>query len=640
MGNFSKLFSTFSAGNLQLRNRIVMVAMGTNFGNQDGTVSDRAISYYAERAKGGAGLIITESSPTSQLGRHRTRCIGAFDDSFIPGLRRLVGSVHEHGAAIALQLLHAGRNTSPDVTGSDPQAPSVVPRYPGAPIPKPASVDEIKQIILDFGQEARRAKEAGFDAVEIHGAHGYLINQFLSPRANKRKDDYGGSTENRVRLALEVIRQVRKDVGESYPIIFRLSARELVEGGYELEEALEWAKKIERAGVDVLSVSGGSAESLHTVVQFVSPMSFAEGYLVPVAEAVKRVVNIPVVAADRLNNPELAEQILREGKADLIGVGRGFLSDPHWPAKAARGEEDRIRPCVACNSCLWSLFNQGDVLCFQNAAVGYELESQIHRAEKPKKVVVLGGGPGGMEAARVASKRGHRVTLFEKAAQLGGQMLLASIPPYKQTLRKAVEWLIREIEHEGVEVMLNTETTTESILAEKPDAVIVATGASPLCPSEFTGPNVITAWDVLNGKETGKQVVIIGGGLVGVETAEYLYEKGCQVTIVEMLDELATDMEGTTRALLLKRLYESKISVMLSTKVEKVYDREVRVIKDGKGDSIRAESTVLAVGSQSNRKFLTTLEGKVPEIFSVGDCVKPRKATEAIHEGFRAGLRV
>jgi NADPH-dependent 2,4-dienoyl-CoA reductase/sulfur reductase-like enzyme len=415
----------------------------------------------------------------------------------------------------------------------------------------------------------------------------------------------------------------------------------MVEEGYELDEGLFWASEIAKAGADILDISGGTAESYHTVVQFVSPMSFPEGYLVPHAEAVKKVVNIPVIIADRLNDPILAEQVLKEAKADLIAVGRNFLTDPYWPIKAMKGELKRIRPCVACNYCLWSLQRaNGDVMCFQNAALGYEAESQIQHVEEPKKVVVIGAGPGGMEAARVARKRGHHVILFEKSHKLGGQMLLAAIPPKKQTLLKAVDWLVNELEYEGVEIRVNTEATVSLIEKENPDAVIVATGASPKIPMEFSGTNVLTSWDVLEGKKTGEKVVIIGGGLVGAETAEYLSEQGCQVTIVEMLDELAKDMEGTTRLLLLKRLSDAKVSTMLSTEVKEVYNGSVLVSKRGKKESIEADSIVVAIGSEVNRDLTKKLEGKFSEIITIGDCVEPRKAMEAIHEGFRAGASV
>lgn len=641
MKPFEKLFSPFRIGGLAVKNRIVMAAMGTNFGTEEGTVSERAIAYYRERARGGAGLIITESSPVSQRGRHRRRCLGAFDDRFIPGLRRLTDAVHEYGAAIALQLNHAGRGAGADVTGHPPQAPSAVSLIPGVLPPEEMTPEEIRQVVADFGEMARRAKEAGFDAVEIHGAHGYLIQQFLSPRLNLRGDAYGGSRENRGRFAVEILRQVRQTVGSAFPVIFRLGLRELVEGGYELEDGLFWAGQVEAAGADALNVSGGTGESYHTVVQFISPMSFPEGYFVPLAAAAKKAVHIPVIAANRLNEPALAEAVLREGKADLIAVGRNFLTDPHWPAKAEAGGAERIRSCVACNGCIWSLQKaNGDVTCFQNAALGCEAEAQIARVTKPKRVVVVGGGPGGMEAARVAARRGHRVTLFEKGKELGGQLLLAAVPPYKKTLEKATLWLIRELAHEGVDVRLGRLATPADLEREEPDGVILATGAAPIVPAVCAGKDVITAWDVLAGRETGGTVLVLGGGLVGAETAEFLSQRGCRVTMVEMLDELARDMEGTTRLLLLKRLNDAGITVLLSTKVVEICDRNVRVCRGGAESRLEAETIVLALGSRADAKSREAWAAKFPQMIAIGDCLDARKAKEAIHEGFRAGLRI
>lgn len=640
MANFGLIFSPFTVGGLRLKNRILMAAMGNNFSHPQGTVSDRAIAYYRERAKGGTGLIITEATPVSLSGRHRGRGLCAYDDSFLPGLRRLAASVHDHGSAIALQLHHAGRLADPDITGSPPLAPSPIPRAPGAPVPKELSQDEIQEIIIQLGQAARRAKEAGFDAVEIHGAHGYLIYQFLSPRTNKREDFYGGNPENRVRFALEVLRQVRKEVGNSFPVLFRLSAREFSENGYSLEESLDWAIELERAGASALHVSGGTTESLTGSAQVIPPMVFPEAYHVPLAAAIKKKVRIPVIAVGRLGTPAVAERVLDEGQADLIAAGRAFLCDPYWPLKAARGEKDRIRPCVACNHCLWRLFQQEELTCFQNALLGNEEKYRMDPVEKVKKVLIIGGGPGGLEAARVARKRGHQVTLLEKSPRLGGQMLLASIPPHKQTLSKAMDWLTREVDREGVEIKLNTEGNEENIAKENPDVVIVATGARPISPDSFSGPKVLTAWEVLGGKEVEKEVLILGGGMVGMETAEFLSQKGCRVIVVEMTERLAADMEGTTRALLLERIALQKISSLLSTEVKDIRDGKVLVSHDGNERWLEAGTIILALGSRANNEILQALEGKVPQILPIGDCVEPRKAKEAIHEGFAAALQV
>ena len=640
MALFPLTFSPFPLGSMHLRNRIIMAAMGNNFSHPQGAVSDRAIAYYAERAKGGAGLIITEASPVSLSGRHRGRGLCAYDDSFLPGLRRLVASIHTHGSAIALQLHHAGRLADPEISQSSPLAPSPIPRGRGFPSPQEMSLEKIQEVVSQFASAARRAKEAGFDAVEVHGAHGYLIHQFLSPRTNKREDLYGGKAEKRARFALEILRQVRSEVGESFPILFRLSAKEFVQDGYSLKEALDWAIELEHAGASALHVSGGTTDSLLGAAQVIPPMAFPEAYHVSLAAAVKKKVRIPIVAAGRLGTPELAEKILREGQADLVAAGRAFLCDPHWPVKAARGERDRIRPCVACNHCVGRLFQQEELTCFQNATLGNEGQYRVEPAEKVKKVLILGGGPGGLEAARVARKRGHRVTLLEKSSRLGGQMLLSSIPPHKQNFGQAVEWLTQEVEREGVEIRLNTEGNEEIVEKEKPDAVIVATGARPLIPEIFSASHLLTAWEVLAGKETGKEVLILGGGMVGMETAEFLSTKGCRVTVVEMLEKVAADMEGTTRALLLERLPSLSLSVRLSTKAEEIRDGRVLVRSQGREQWLDAETIVLAVGSRANREILQTLEGKVPILMPIGDCLEPRRAKEAIHEGFAAAMRI
>ena len=657
MDSLDLLFSPFSIGCLRLKNRILMAAMGNNFSHPQGPVSNRAITYYAERARGGAGMIITEASPVALRGRHRGRSLCAYDDSFLPGLIRLTQAVHTCGSAIALQLHHAGRLSDPEIIGNRPLAPSPLPRAPEFLIPQEMNLQDIRETIAQFGSAARRAKEAGFDAVEIHGAHGYLIHQFLSPRTNKREDAYGGNAEKRSLFALEVLRRVRREVGENFPVLFRLSAQEFVDGGYSLAEASSLAIELEKAGASALHVSGGTTESLLGAAHVVPPMVFPEAYHAPLAAALKKKLGIPVIAVGRLHTPQAAERVLQQGHADFVAAGRPFLCDPLWPLKAAQGEGDRIRPCVACNHCLWRIFQQEELSCFQNASLGKEEEFRVGPAGKGKKILIIGGGPGGLEAARVAGRRGHRVTLLEKSSRLGGQMLLSSIPPHKGNLQKALEWLTREVAREGVDIRVNTEGNEETIKQEEPDAVIVATGARPLIPDPFSAPNLLTAWEVLAGKETGKEVLILGGGMVGMETAEFLSRKGCRVTVVEMQEKLAADMEGTTRALLLERISKSPISVRLSAEVVEIRDGRVRVRNEGREAWLQAQTIVVALGSQANQEIGRTLQEKggagfqpaakieaglkpAPTVFIIGDCLQPRRAKEAIHEGFITALRI
>lgn len=643
MESFSKIFSSFSLGNLRLKNRIVMAPMGNNLSNPQGTISEEALAYYRERAKGGVGLIITEASPVSLRGKHRGKGLGVYSDLFLPGLRQLVNTVHEQGTAIALQLHHAGRLADPRVGGGVPWAPSPIPREEGAPIPREMTLEDIREVIADFARAARWAKETGFDAVEIHGAHGYLIHQFFSPRTNQRKDKYGGNLAGRALFALEILQEIRKEVGKDYPIFFRLSAEEYLENGYHIEEARDWALELEAAGASALHISGGSTESFYGTAHAIPPMALPEAFHVPLAAEIKKIVKIPIIAVGRLGTPEVAERVIQEGQADLIAVGRAFLVDPYWPEKVTQGKREQIRPCVACNYCLSRIFQQKEIACFQNAALGKEKDVQIKRADKCKKVLIIGGGPAGLEAARVASWRGHRVTILEKKTSLGGQLLLASQPPYKKELFKAVDWLTREVQQANIKIRLGVEGNERTISEEKPDVLILATGAEPFLPQQLKSNNILTAWEALGERSAelmGKEVLILGGGMVGMETAEFLLQKGCRITIIEMQKAVALDLEGTSRALLLKRLSTKPISIMVSSKVEKIEESRV-LINTSQGEKwLKADKIVLALGPQPDRKILKEAEGKVPQLFLIGDCLEPRRAKEAIHEGFFVGLNL
>lgn len=643
MDRYPNLFSPLRQGGLNIRNRIVMAALNNNFSTEEGMANDRILSFLEERARGGAGLIVSEATPVSWSGRHRIRCLAAYDDKFIPSLHRIAEVVHAQGAAFALQLHHAGRLSNEKVLGFSPVAPSPIPRGPGHPAPREINAEEIEQIVLDFGAAARRAKQAGLDAVEVHGAHGYLIQQFMSPSSNKRTDVYGGKSENRIRFALEVTREVRKQVGPSYPLLFRLSAREFIQDGYDLEEALDWAVELKKAGVSIFDVSGGTNNTWMSSLFVIPPMFFPAAFHAPSAAAIREAVKAPVIAVGRMDSLPLMEKILAEGKADLVASGRQFLTDPHWPIKAARGEEDRIRPCVYCNYCIWTLFQQKDITCFQNTAVGREKECRILNAKKAKNIFVIGGGPAGLEAARVAARRGHRVTLWEKDSRLGGQMILASIPHRKNTLSRSIEWLTREINQEGVEVRLNSKATLQTILDENPDAVILAAGAKPVIRAACTDTRVVTAWEVLRGAKIGSPSVILGGGMVGIETAEFLCEKGHKVTVVTSrsgMENLATDMEGTTRTLLLKRLPTMDIRFIFSAKVLEICGNQVHLTQDGQEQRLNADTLIIAQGVESDRELFPALKEGGPELIVIGDCVEPRSAKEAIHEGFHAALKI
>lgn len=639
MRQLTVLTSPINIGNLQLKNRMVMPPMVTNYAYSDGSVTDRLVAYHVERAKGGVGLIIVEASYVHPSGKGFKNQVGIYSDRLLPGLRRLVEAVHAYGAKIAIQLYHGGRQTSSKVTGQPLLAPSPIPCATIGETPKELTREEIASLIQAFAQAARRAKAAGFDAVEIHGAHGYLINEFLSPYANKRADEYGGPLENRMRFPLEVVRAVRQAVGPEYPIIYRLSADEKVPGGLTLEETRTFAKKLEQEGVNALHVSAGIYETAAWIIQ---PMYFPRGCLVDLAQGIKSAVNIPVIAVGRINDPEVAESILAAGKADLISFGRQLLADPETPKKIIEGRLDEIRHCIACcQACIDELFLDHAIGCTVNARTGFEREFPLEKAERSRKVLVVGGGPAGMEVARVAALRGHRLTLWEKESKLGGQLPLAYAPPQKGEIATFRDYLVKQMEKLKINVQLNKEATLEAIRHEKPDVVILATGARPAIPDipGADGEKVITAWDVLQGKaEAGTNVVVIGGGLVGCETADYLAEKGHKVTILEMLPKVASDIGPLMAPLLLERLEKQGVQIITEAKVTAIHSDRVTYKRNGQEESLTGfDTVVLAIGSQSNDTLAREMEGSGIDYYVIGDGVSSRRITQAVFEAMRVG---
>jgi 2,4-dienoyl-CoA reductase-like NADH-dependent reductase (Old Yellow Enzyme family)/thioredoxin reductase len=638
---------------MELKNRIIMPPMTTNFASENGAVTERLVDYYVERAKGKVGLIIVEATCVeSLLGRLIANQLRIDSDKYLPGLAGLVEAVHLEGGKIALQIHHAGRETTLEATeGRTPVSSSNVPYIdtygsPGSVIvrPRPLRIKEISDLVEKFGEGARRAKATGFDAVEVHGAHGYLVAQFLSPYANKRVDKYGRSFDGRMQFALEIIERVREKVGADYPIIFRISADEFIKGGITLELAKKIAVKLEEAGINAIHVSGSLSETEHMCE---APMAIERGYMVHLAEGIKNVVKIPVITVGRINDPEFAERILEDGRADLVAMGRALIADPMLPFKTMQNRIDEVRKCIACDTgCISRLFAGLRVTCNINPEVGKEKEYRITRAEKPKNVLVAGGGLAGMEAARVAVLRGHHVNLCEKTDELGGQFMLAMKPPHKEELRNIVDYLRGQMDKLKVMIELKKEVTSELVDERKPDAVIVATGAVPIVPSisGIESENVATAWDVLAEKfEVRNHAVVIGAGEIGCETAEYLFELGKDVALVTRrlhFEDLASEMETFNRYLLLKRLREKKIPVYLHTNLEKVMNGGIVVSDDHGKHTFEAGNVILAYGSQSNDELVKTLKGKAEKVFVVGDSVNPRRSLEAIHEGSWAARQI
>lgn len=636
--NPSPIFSPISIGNIKIKNKLVVAPMVTVYSDTDGMATERFIAYHEARAKGGWGMIIVEDYAVDPLGRGFWTP-GLWKDEQIQSHAKLTERVHRAGAKIMAQIYHAGRQTTPEVIGEQPVSCSPLPCPVLGAIPRELSIAEIKKIVSQFGDAALRAKKAGFDGVQVHGAHGYLIAQFMSKYSNKRCDEYGGPLQNRLRFPLEIIADIRKKCGPDFLIDFRISGDDKVPGGRNIEETKAVAIQLEKQGIDMLNISAGTYESTWAVIP---PMNINPGWIVDYAAEIKKVVSIPVATVGRINDPLLAESILLSGKADLIAMGRASLADPELPNKFAQGQYEDIRHCIGCQQgCLDILFKNEPIRCLVNPTCGFEYLEEFKKTVKPKRITIVGAGPAGLEAARTATLAGHKVTLYEQTAHLGGQFATAAIPPSKGDISSFVAWLSRQVEKLGIDIKLNTKYTAGICDEEKPDFVIITTGAIPSKPpiSGIHGENVVTAEDVLLGRVSTKQrVVIAGGGMVGCETATYLASMGRQVTIVEMLPIIAGDEEYTRRVLLLKDIDERHIEVVTDAKITDIKANSVQVEKNQKARRIEADTVVLALGMNPNDALVKELEGKVP-FKVIGDAIKSRNALEATREGFLAGIQ-
>lgn len=640
-----KILESITINGMTLRNRMIVSAMVTGYANPDGSASEKYIAYHESKARGGWGLIITEDYIINPKAGASAPLPALYDDSQIESHRELTERVHAAGGAIAAQLYHAGRETSSAVTGEQPVAPSAIidPTMPEQP--RALTTEEIENLEDQFAAAALRAKKAGFDAIEIHGAHGYLVNQFVSPFSNKRTDSYGGSLRNRARFALNIVAKTRALVGPDYPIIYRMSVQEYVEGGLALEEAKAFAQMLEEAGVDMIHCSQGIYGSIAAVVP---PFGVTRGAFVENAAAIKSVVSIPVSAVGRINDPDLAETILASGKADLVTMARASLADPELPNKVREERYDDISRCIGClQGCLAnSNAGTGKVRCLVNPMTGMEDEYSYTPAETKKNVWIAGGGVAGCEAAIVAAKRGHDVTLFEKSDHLGGQWCAAAVPMDKTEFSTLVVWQENQLRALGVDVHLNTALDAAAITVGKPDALIVATGSLPVVPRSIVGidgENVVLAQDVLLGKvETGHRVVVIGGGLVGAETADFLAHHGKEVSIIEMMDEIMRDGEPTPRAMLIDRLAKNGVNIYTETQVIAI--ESDAVVAERGGESVRLEginTVIIAIGVRANKTLEESLVDKFSgELFVVGDAKKAKNGYLGMQEGFEAGMLV
>ena len=649
MSEFPILFSSGKIGALETKNRIVMPPMVRNYADEKGNVTQRYIAHIDRIARGGVGTMILEASFIRPDGKGFSHELGIYTDEAIPGLRQLVDAAHTYGAVVGPQLYHAGRQTSSKVTGVQPIAPSAIPDPTINEVPRALNVVEIHEIVNDFALAAGRAKEAGCDFVEIHGAHGYLITQFLSSFSNSRNDQYGGSDEGRMRFMSEVVQAVRKTVGSRFPVIMRISANEMVTNGITLEYGANISKKLEELGVDAIDVSSGNYASFNRGYM-ITPMSMPDGQEVPFAEWIKSCcVKIPVITVGKIRSPAMAEDIIRTGKADFVAIGRSLLADPDWPKKAQDGHANLIRSCIACNEgCITRLFSNQDVWCTVNPETGREDEFAKPLPKVKRSVFIVGGGPAGMEAARIAALRGHKVTLLDEHDHLGGTLLLAAMLPNRPGWSELRDYLVGEMKRLGINIRLRTKATAELAKKEGAEVAIIAIGASQ-SPPKIPGielKNVVLSRDLLDGKARirGEKVVVMGGGASGALIADFLSRREYDVTVVTSGRNIAKDAPVVVRDLLLDQLQQRDVKMLTNTRILGI--EKGKVLIEGPGGSeelpgeLPADTVVASTGAKSNNSLPDELRKFLPQVFVVGDAVQPRDVTFAMVEGAMAGLSI
>jgi len=641
-----KLFDPIQLKDVPLKNRIVMASMGTNLADPEGFVTDEMVAYYVERAKGGVGLIMTELVTVDfPLGNGIERQLSIDDDKYIPGLKRLTDQIHRHGSKVFIQLNHAGNRAKPQFTRMlTPVSASNIPSSIVNVEPKPLTLEEIENLIDSFGQGARRAKKAGFDGIDLHFAHGYLLCQFLSRLTNKREDEYGGALENRTGFPLKVLERCRREMGRDFAISAKVVGHQYVDGGITLRETKLFCHLLQRNGIDAIQVSGGDPESPDHFP--VAPMYSGRGCYVTLAQSIKKTLNIPVIAVGRINNVLLANQIIESGKADLVAMGRAFLADPYFPRKAQEGNLEEIRICIGCNQGCRGRDRAKylAVGCVLNPRAGKEMEEpEITPSKISKNILVVGGGPGGMEAARVAALRGHRVTLIEEKKELGGQLRIAARPPGRREFHTLIEWYRVQMKKLGLKSLLGLKATPDMIRNLNPDAVILATGSRPLFP-KIEGLRQIKwthASDILEKRmRAGRKIVIIGGGGVGLETADFLASRGKKVTVIEQFAEVGQDLEGSTKKILMGRLAKNGIKIITNGIIDKIARRKIFIQSGGDKKKIAFdEPLVIAIGVEPDRELYHSMKKiekfKKFDIHAIGDSVSPRQLREAISEAYR-----
>jgi len=662
------LFTPITINNLTIDNRIYMPAMHLGMALEF-EVTDQIINFYTQRAKGNPGMICVGYATVDELSGN-TQNIGAHDDKFIPGLTKLASAIKENGSLAAVQINHAGRyNFSFFLDGKQPVAPSAIASRMTRETPKEMNAEEIKQTIASFASAAKRVKKAGFDAVEVLSGTGYLISEFLSPLTNQRTDEYGGSLENRMRFGKEIVNAVRESVGEDFPLIVRMNGNDFMPGGNTRQELIEYAKVLSDGPVDALCINVGWHEA--RVPQIVSQVP--RGAFVYLAQGIKKAVDIPIIASHRINDPETARDIIRQGFCDMVAMGRSLIADPMLPKKARQGKEKEIVHCIACaQGCFDNLFKLKHIECLCNPMAGHETKDDDLPASKPKKVMVAGGGPAGMSAALTAHHQGHTVTLYESSNRLGGQLHLAAAPPGRDEFSQFAEDMENQLKINKIPFFLNQDVNEALIKKQNPDFVLLATGAKPLLPSipGIDLPHVADAWDVLENKvETGNSVAIIGGGAVGVETALFLAEKGTisaealkfllvnnaetpeklfklatkgskKICLIEMMEKIGEDIGKSTKWGMMQDLGRFGVETITLGEVTKITKTGLEYGQEGASMTITADSVVVAAGSIPHNPLEALMEKLKIPCKVIGDAQKIATAFDAVHDGYKTAREI